>query len=67
MFKGSWRTTSVGIAGLLALIGGAAKLVLDGDPSTNPDWNAVIPAGLALIGSLVARDNKVSSEEAGAK
>ena len=64
--KGSWRTT---VLGALA-VGGAVitfgKALLDGDPATVPDFDAVL-AAFAGIGLLFARDNKVSSESAGAK
>lgn len=62
----SWRTTILGILGLVSLAANVAQLILDGDATTNPDWATVIPMAMALIGSLFARDNKVTSEAAGA-
>lgn len=62
----SWKTTAAGIAALLALIGNAAAALLDDDPETNPDWNSLGVAFVA-VGSMFARDNNVSSEESGAK
>jgi hypothetical protein len=41
--------------------------MLDSDPATNPDWSVVIATVTAGFGLLFARDNNVSSEEAGAK
>jgi hypothetical protein len=41
--------------------------LFDADPLTLPDWGAVGAAVMAGIGLLAARDNKVSSEQAGAK
>jgi hypothetical protein len=40
--------------------------MFDSDSATNPDWSIVIPALLAALGLSAARDNKVSSEKAGA-
>ena len=69
MFKinGSWRTTGGGIAVILSALAGALTALTDGNPATNPDWVALggaIAGGWALI---QARDNKVSSEQAGIK
>jgi len=60
------KTTTGGIVALVALICNAAAAMLDDDPETNPDWNAVAVAAVA-VGTLFARDNDVSSEESGAK
>lgn len=62
----SWRTT---ILGFLALSGAVVQFgtaLLDGDPSTVPDVDTVLLA-LAGAGLMAARDNKVTSEQAGAK
>jgi hypothetical protein len=63
----SWKTTVFGICSILVALGGAVKLLVDGDPATNPDWTAVLAAVAAGIGLIAARDNKVSSEDAGIK
>lgn len=63
----SWKTTTAGIAGLVALVATAVKAYTDNDPATNPDWSALIAAGTALVGLLFARDNSVTSEQAGLK
>lgn len=62
----SWRTTTAGIGAILIAIGSALAAQFDADPATVPDWGAVIAAGIAGIGLLFARDNKVTSEQAGA-
>jgi hypothetical protein len=62
----SWKTTAAGVAVLLVAVGSAAQAFLDNDPLTVPDWAAVLAAGLICIGLGVARDNKVTSEQAGA-
>lgn len=63
----SWRTTLFGTGGLLLALGSACAALFDGNPGTTPDWAAVAAAAAACIGLLFARDNKVSSESAGAK
>lgn len=66
----SWRTTTCGI---LTLIASAIPLIvalIDGDPATAVDMQelgAIAMGVAAFFGFTVARDNKVSSEDAGAK
>ena len=67
MGTASRRTTTLGIVGILTTVLAAAKALLDNDPTTNPDWTMVISSITAGIGLVFARDNKVSSEEAGVK
>lgn len=62
----SWRTTTAGIAAIVAAIGTAVVALFDTDPATLPDWGAVAAAVLAGIGLIAARDNRVTSEQAGA-
>lgn len=63
----SIKTTILGIFTILIAVLAAAKAFLDGDASTVPDWSATITAITAGIGLIAARDNSVSSEQAGAK
>jgi len=63
----SWKTTTAGIAAIVAALATAAVALFDADPLTTPDWGAVAAACMAGVGLLAARDNKVSSEQAGAK
>lgn len=65
--KNSPKTTAGAIATLIALAAGAAALLLDGDPATNPDFAALIPVAILCVGVIFARDHDVSSESAGAK
>lgn len=65
--KGSWKTTVAGVGGILAIVGNVLSALFDGNPATNPDWSIVIPSIVTSVGLLFARDNKVTSEEAGAK
>ncbi len=63
----SWRTS---LAGLLAAIAASIPEIqkaIDGNEATVPQWGLVISAiGLAAV-AFFARDNKVTSEQAGAK
>jgi len=72
--KKSFKTTAGGVLQLIAAISIAAFALIDGDPSTTPDADAILTALTALgvgipgfITGIFARDNSVSSEEAGAK
>lgn len=60
----SWKTTLGGIASLLSGLAGLAHAVSVGDYSNLPVLLAAITSGAGLI---FARDNKVTSEQAGAK
>ena len=62
----SWRTSTLGVIAILSAIANAVKTALDGDPATNPDWPTLVTSITAGWGLLVARDNVVSSEQAGA-
>jgi hypothetical protein len=64
---GSWRTTALGVCTILAAVAAVGKSLFDGDPATNPDWGTTIGAITAGVGLIMARDNKVTSEQAGAK
>lgn len=66
-FIPSWRTTLAGIGAILVAVGSAVTAIFDNDPATVADWGAVTAAVIAGIGLIMARDNKVSSEQAGAK
>ena len=61
------RTTITGILAILAALAGAGQALFDGNAATNPDWATVGAAVMAGVGLLTARDNKTSSEAAGAK
>lgn len=66
MKTASWRTTVTGILAILAAVATVMKAEMDGDPLTVPDWGAAVAATLAGIGLIAARDNGVTSEQAGA-
>lgn len=63
----SWKTTATGIGAILVAVGGALSATFDTDPATIADWSAVVAAIIAGVGLIFARDNGVSSEEAGVK
>jgi hypothetical protein len=66
--KGSWKTTTAGILAIFtASVGLIANPLLDNDPATIPHWAEFISIAIAGVTGLFARDNNVSSEEAGAK
>jgi len=67
MLKGSWRTTALGVSTILVALGNAAIAWLDGNPNTNVDFAVLVAAITSGAGLIMARDNKVSSEDAGAK
>lgn len=62
--KKSWRTTAAGITAFVAALATQLGHAFAGEPT---DWNLVVTAGALMIGLFMARDNNVSSEEAGAK
>jgi hypothetical protein len=63
----SWKTTLAGIGSILGALGFALVAQFDANPETVPNWGAVISAITAGIGLIAARDNGVTSEQAGAK
>lgn len=63
----SWRTSTAGWLGLIASIGAGAGLLAHRNFNfQSPEWLAVFASFTAALGNLNARDNKVSSEAAGA-
>jgi hypothetical protein len=60
----SYRTT---LAGIAAICTAAASVLTGLAEGTAIDWTAVIGAVIAGVGLMAARDNKVTSEQAGAK
>jgi hypothetical protein len=63
----SWKTTVTGIAAILTAVGAALTALFDNDPATTLDVTVTASAIMAGIGLIFARDNGVTSEEAGAK
>lgn len=65
--KKSWKTTVTGIATIVVAIGTAVIAQFDDNVSTEPNWGAVVAGLTAGAGLIAARDNTVTSEQAGAK
>jgi len=63
----SWRTTLAGVAAAGVALLAVVQAYFDNDPATIPNWEVAIGAILAGIGLIFARDNTVTSEQAGAK
>ena len=63
----SWKTTLAGLVAGLAILFGEANKALDDDPNTNPSVELIL-VGLGAMGiGFSARDNDVTSEQAGVK
>lgn len=60
----SWKTTTLGVIGIIVVIANVAKALLENEPV---DWGLVIPAVTAGLTGLFARDNNKSSESVGIK
>lgn len=68
MFKGSWKTTTAAILGIISsAITLIALPLLDNDPNTSANFPAFIAAATLAAGLLFSRDNDKSSEDVGAK
>lgn len=65
--KGSWRTSLAGLFAGLAILIGQASAMVDSDPATNMDVSIVIGTIAAMIAAFSARDEKVTSRQAGAE
>lgn len=52
----NWRTTTLGVLGLIIALGTALRAMLDGDPGTVADWNTVGMVLLPVIGCILGRD-----------
>lgn len=63
----SWRTTLAGLLAALTVCGPELAKLLDDDPATMPAWGLVLGAVVIGLGLGAARDNRVTSEQAGAK
>lgn len=62
----SWRTTAAALVMALSAVFTAVGAFLDEDPNTTPNWDLMMTQVGAAYGFYVARDNKVTSEKAGA-
>lgn len=65
--KKSWKTTAAGVSAIIIAIASVVQAQFDGDPATVPNYEAALAAVMAGLVGLFARDNDVSSEQAGVK
>ncbi len=63
----SWKTTSAGIFGLVAVIAFELKALLDSDPETVFSIETIIGAVSIFMVGWNARDKNVTSEQQGVK
>ncbi len=63
----SWQTTLAAILTVVAVVIPALQLLMDGDATTNPNWNIMIPSITVAVGLIFARDGNKTSEDVGAK
>ena len=54
----NYKTTTVGILGVIAALAAAGKALLDNDPSTVPDWAVLFALITASVGNIVSKDAK---------
>jgi hypothetical protein len=54
------------LLGVIACVCNLGMAELDDDPKTSPDWGSVVAVVLVAVGAAKARQNNVSSEDAGA-
>ena len=63
----SWKTTTLGVLGIISALATLLTALLDNDPNTVPDWGIISLVIWPSIAALFARDNSVTSEQAGAR
>ncbi len=56
MVKINWKTTGAAIGMLLTALAPVVTALTDGDPSTHANWEIAVPAVMAAIGLLFAKD-----------
>lgn len=62
----SWKTAAAGAAAIIIAIASLVQAQFDGDPNTVPNFEVAFSAVMAGLVGLFARDNDVTSEQAGA-
>ena len=60
----SWRTSTAGYVGLAVVVVMTAMALRK---DREPDWNVVVGLTVTSLGLISARDNKVTSKQAGAE
>lgn len=61
------KTTILGVLSIITALSSAIQALIDGNPATVPNWELVVSSVTAGLGLIFARDNKTTSEQAGAK
>ena len=61
------KTTWYGILNFLTVLTAQLVTLFDEDLYSQPDWGVLIAAFLLMLGLFKARDNNVTSEQAGAR
>ena len=56
----NWKTTALGVITLLIAVLSAVKAVIDNDPTTVPDWGALVAAATAGFGLIAAKDHNIT-------
>jgi hypothetical protein len=52
----NWKTTVAALLGLLSLAATQGQAMLDGNPETVANWQIIIPAAIACVGLVFAKD-----------
>lgn len=63
----SWRSTLAGLSAGVFIVWPELEAAFDGNPDTHVVWSKVIAAVMLAVWGRVGRDNKTTSEQAGAK
>ncbi len=53
----NWKTTAAALLGLLSLAAMQGQAMLDGNPETVANWQIIIPAAIACVGLVFAKDS----------
>jgi hypothetical protein len=53
----NWKTTVAALLGLLSLAAMQGQAMLDGNPETVANWSMVVPAAIACVGLIFAKDS----------
>jgi hypothetical protein len=61
----NYRTSLFGTGGIVIIVVNVVSMLLDGDPTTNPDWSVTFAALMPSIAALFSRDAKVTSKSMG--
>jgi hypothetical protein len=63
----SWKTTAIGVLGILVVVCNAALKILNGQPIGQSDLAMITAVAIPNIGLLFSRDNDKSSKDVGVK